>query len=143
MPGYVTVGCKLPHGLMLQLYRMEEHQEPVMAGGYRKVRRAVQDRPPVRLNGFARYLGQDVAHSIIMGTGITHGVDADFFAEWMLQNEDSDVVKKGLIFSQIKPSEIEAQARDHKSLKSGLEPIDPSNLPPEFKGKIETADRPA
>jgi hypothetical protein len=94
----------------------------------------------VKLNGFARWKGRDMAHEIRMGAGLTHGVDADFFAEWMRQNADSEVVKKGLVFAQAKPNEMEAQLRDHRTLKSGMEPIDPENLPSEFKGKIAKAE---
>lgn len=140
MPGVVSVGCKLPGGLQIQLFNMEKRTELVMGGGVREVDIATPASARVKLNGFARYLGADSEHAIISGTGITHGVDADFFAEWLKRNKDMDVVKKGLVFAQAKAGEVEAQARDHKSLKSGLEAIDPGNLPLEFKGKIQTAD---
>lgn len=140
MPGTVTVGCKIPTGMVLQLFRMEDHEEPVMAGGYRIVKRAMVDREPVKLNGPARYIGRDSAHTIISGSGITYNVDADFFAEWMKQNADHPAVKGKFIYAQSKPGEIEAQARDHRSLKTGLEGIDPNNLPEEFKRTIKTAE---
>ncbi len=140
MPDTVSVGCKIPNGLMLQLYRVETYDEQLMAGGTRKAKRAIPEGLPVKLNGCARRVGKDMPHQILMGAGITHGVDADFFNEWVRRNADSDVVKKGLVFSQTKPGEIEAQVKDHRTLKSGMEPIDPRNLPAEFKHKIETAD---
>lgn len=135
MPGTVTVGCKVPTGLKLQMYRMEDYSEPVMSGGTRTVKRAVPTGTPVILNGNARFIGKDTPREIRNGAGLTYGVDADFFAAWLVAHKDSDVVRNGLVFAQAKPGETVAQAKDHIPLKSGLEPIDPKNVGPEFKGK--------
>jgi hypothetical protein len=114
---------------------MEEHDEPMFGGGTKKVQRAVLASGTVKLNGCARFKGRDMPHDIRHGVGLTYGVDADFFAEWLKQNKDSDFVK--FVFAQSpKPGEIEAQAKDYRSLKTGLEPIDMNNLPQEFKGKV-------
>ena len=146
MPGTVTVACKLPTGLVMQLYQMQDVDEPLMAGGYRTVKRAFPETKPgfsqsVKLNGSARRVGRDSPHEIRNGVGLTFGVDADFFNEWMKRNADADFVRKGLIFAQTKTTEVDAQARDQQSLKTGMEPIDPKNLPAEFKNKIETAPK--
>lgn len=141
MPGTVTVGCKIPNGLVLRVFRMEDHDEPMFGGGTKTVKRAVAEPATVRLNGWARYKGQDLPYEVRHGAGLTYGVDADLFAKWLEQNKDSDLVRNGLVFAQApKPGEVQAQAKDHRSLKSGLEPIDPGNLPAEFTGKakIET-----
>lgn len=144
MPGTVTVGCKIPNGLMLQIYNMVDHDEPVFGGGVRVVKRAVQVGPRIKINGPARYMGQELPHDIKGGCGLTYGVDADFFAKWLEQNKDAPYVRNGLVFAQPtgKPGEIESQIRDHKKLKSGMEPLDLENLPPEFRNKIEKADAP-
>jgi hypothetical protein len=98
--------------------------------------------PPVKINGPARYAGLDLPHDIKGGCGLTYGVDADFFAEWLRLNRDEPYVKYGLVFAQPtgKPGEIDAQIKDHRKRMSGMEPLDPKNLPEEFKGKIEKAD---
>lgn len=110
-----------------------------MAGGYKTVSRATPMGGTVKLNGAARFVGRDMPHEIRHGAGLTFGVDADFFAKWMADNKESEIVKNGLVFAQTKANEIEAQARDHRKQATGLEPLDPRNLPAEFKGKIETA----
>ncbi len=143
MPGTVTVACKLPNGLVLQLFQMEDYDEPLLAGGYRRVKRARPETKDgfthkVKLNGCARRIGRDSPHEIRNGVGLTFGVDADFFDEWLKRNADADFVRKGLVFAQTKAREVEAQARDHRTLKSGFEPLDPKSLPDEFKGKIES-----
>jgi hypothetical protein len=143
MPGTLTVACKIPTGLTLQLFRMEEHVEPLFGGGQKKVMRAVRTHePPVTIKGPARYAGKDLPHDIKGGCGLTYGVDADFFNRWLEQNKDEPYVKNGMIFAQAsgKPTEIDAQINDHIKLRSGLEPLNPSDLPREFKGKIEQAD---
>jgi hypothetical protein len=145
MPGTVTVACKIPTGLILQTYIMEDHDEPLFGGGNKTIKRAVRSpHPPVKINGPARYAGLDLPHDIKGGCGLTYNVDADFFAEWLRQNRDEPYVKNGLIFAQPsgKSGEIDGQIRDHRKQMSGMEPMDPRNLPQEFKGRIEKADAP-
>jgi hypothetical protein len=141
----VTVACKIPCGLILQVYASEDWQEAVMGGGHRTAKRAFVNPKfkPVKINGPARAIGKDLPHEIRNGVGLTHGVDADLFAAWLEQNKDSDFVVKGMVFANVKPSEVDAVAKDHITLKSGLERIDPNNLPDEFRrgsNKITTAD---
>jgi hypothetical protein len=139
MPGTVTVACKIPNGLILQIYKMEDHNEAVMGGGWRKVSQAVKVGDPVKVNGPAKYVGKDALHEIRYGVGLTHGIDADFFEKWIKDNADSEVVKLKLIFASPKAGEVIAQAKDQISLKSGMEGLDRNNLPEEFRQKITTA----
>lgn len=136
MPGTVVVYCKIPSGLRIQLTRMEEYQEPVMAGGVRTVKRAVPEGPMVKLNGCARNHNKETTTDIRFGCGVTYDVDADMFSEWMKRHRDEPYVRNGLVFAQPKPGDAAAQAKDHTSLKSGLEPLDPQNLPAELKNGL-------
>ena len=88
MPGMVTVGCKLPNGIILQRYSMDEATEPLMGGGSRVVKRAAPQGERIKINGCARRPGVDAPHLIVHGAGITSNVDADFFADWLKQNQD-------------------------------------------------------
>ena len=139
MPGTLTVACKIPNGLILRVFVDEKYSVPVMAGGVKEVTRSRPTEWSQKLNGPARKIGQDVAHQIIHGAGLTHGVDADQFAIWLEQNKNSDFVVKGLVFGQPKANDTIAQAQEHRREITGLEPVDPTNLPAEFKRKIETA----
>lgn len=139
MAGTVTVACKIPNGLVLRVFVDETYSVPVMAGGIKEVKRSRPTEWSQKLNGPGRKIGQDVEHQIIHGAGLTHGVDADHFAKWLEQNRTADYVVKGLVFAQAKAADVVAQAQEHKREKSGLEPVDPENLPDEFKRKIETA----
>lgn len=139
MPGTVTVGCKIPCGFAMQLYTMEDASEPVMGGGWKTVKRASPLGKLVKLNGSAKAIGKDVPWDIKFGVGLTHGVDADFFAKWMEDNKESDIVKGGHIFCKTKTGEVLAEAKDKMSEKTGLEPIDRNDLPAEFKPTIKNS----
>ena len=135
MPGTVTVGCKLPHGLHLRVFRMEKRLVPVMGGGAREVEEAVP-AGRITIQGTRRRIDDP---RIVYGYALTHGVDADVWSEWLAQNKDSELVLKGLVFAHVKHTEAETTARANENVRSGFDPIDPKSLPPEFKGKIETA----
>lgn len=125
----LTVGCKLPHGIMLQLFQFEEVTEPVMGGGVRQsqIARPIAGYEPVKLNGFANYLNQPAQKLTYGGFGMTYGVPKDIFNQWMKDNKDSEIVKKGLVFAiEGEPSGAQLEGQNRKELKSGLEPLDPT-----------------
>jgi hypothetical protein len=105
MAGLVTVACKLPKGLILEI-----------AG-----------RPRVTVNGFSTPYGVVPQHTIIGGYGLTPNVDADFFEEWMMLNEGLDLVKNRFIFAYPKTADASANAKEMAAEKSGLEALDPDN----------------
>jgi hypothetical protein len=122
----------------MQLYKMEDWQEPILGGGWRNAKRAVPIGSPVVLHGPAKRIGADVPWDIRSGAGITHGVDADFFVKWMEDNKESDVVRGGHIFASAKIGDVVAEAKDRAKEKTGLERLDPKNLPAEFTKLIKT-----
>jgi hypothetical protein len=124
---------------MLQVFDFEEHSEPVMAGGFKTVKRARPRAWRQKLNGSARAIGKDTPYQITSAAGLTHGVDADMFALWLEQNKDNEFVTKGYVFAFAKPSEVAAEAANRVKDKTGLEAVDPTDLPPEFKRTIATA----
>lgn len=139
MPGTMSVACKIPNGLMLRVFAPDKVMVPVMAGGVKEVTRWRPTTWSQKLNGPAKRMGQEVGYQIMHGFGLTHGVDADQFALWLDQNKDTEMVRLGLVFGQAKPDAVIQQTNDHRNELTGLEPIDPKNLPAEFKRKIETA----
>ncbi|MDG4906026.1 hypothetical protein P9228_06130 [Mesorhizobium sp. WSM4898] len=128
----VTVACKLPHGLVLRLHEMVEQNEPTAGGSFRKVKRAQVIGQPVVLKGYLRRfdrrkepapMAQDSSYAL------THGVDADFFKKWLEQNKDLDAVRNNLVWAHTETDMVEGFIKEHEAQKSGLEPIDPNNLP--------------
>lgn len=105
--GTVTVACKLPHGLHLQL----------------------PGHPRVTVRGNAEPRGADLVNyrgkPIEAGYALTHGVDAAFWAQWLKLHEKMDIVAKGFIFAHAQTQSVKSHAREYEGLMSGLEPIDP------------------
>lgn len=97
----VTVACKLPHGLHLDL----------------------KGRERVTVRGTAVPFGT-AAHDI-GGFALTPNVDADFFAAWLEAYKNLEVVKRRLIFAYPKTQDATAQALELRDERSGLEPLDP------------------
>lgn len=135
----VTVACKLPHGVRLRTFNMEKDREPVMGGGTREVKKAVWDGREFVIKGVAAPAGMAPKARMMGGFALTPGVDKDFWEAWLAQNKESDMVKNGLIFAQTQGdrASLRDNVKDHVKQRSGLEPIDPNNLP--VKG-IEQAD---
>lgn len=94
----VTVGCKLPHGLVAQ----------------------VGDNSVV-------FKGANSA-LIIGGHGITENVDAAFWSSWLERNKGLEFVRKGLVFADAKADNTKAQAKEKSQVKTGLEPINPAEV---------------
>ena len=92
----VTVGCKLPNGLIIEV------------GGQ-----------SVELNGAN-------ASNIIGGHGITYDVDADLFNAWMKAHADRAMVRNGFIFAHEDAKNTKAEAREKTDNETKLEAVDPN-----------------
>ena len=126
----VTVGCKLPSGLTLQLYEMITVPTQVLGGGIREVEQArALPGEIIRLNGCRAPWGEHPGHEIKHGVGITFGVPKTFWEEWCRQNLDSPLLLSGTIFAQSDRKSLVDQAKDERERRSGLEPISPDKDP--------------
>lgn len=95
----VTVGCKLPHGLVLEL-----------------------DKQSVVLNGAN-------SSTIIGGYGLTEGVDKAFFDAWMEKNEHLPFVRNQTVFAQAKTEDARASALEKAGEKTGFEGMSDADMP--------------
>ncbi|EPE4838845.1 hypothetical protein ACSIZT_004277 [Yersinia enterocolitica] len=91
MSEVLTVGCKLPNGLVLE-----------------------QDGYQVELNGSNSSL-------VFGGYGLTEGVNKDAFDKWLSVHKDQPYVKNDLVFAQAKTNSAQAKASENAKVKSGLE----------------------
>ena len=138
MPGMVTVGCKLPHGLLIQLQKPETISRPVMGGGMKDVVEYQRTGELVKIHGYAHRRDKAPAAVLASPNCALTQVDADFFNEWLSQNRDMPAVKNGFIFARGKQDDARSEARSLDKHMNGLEPFDPENPVPEFRRKIET-----
>lgn len=134
MAGKVSVGCKLPHGLVLRVFNMIERDVPVMGGGSRTEKIAEQRAETATVHGWAHAQNAAPNCTIIGGYAITDGVDKDLWELWLSQNKNSDMVKAGLIFANEKSDSVSGKAKDGKDVRSGLERLDPAKM----NGRIKT-----
>lgn len=133
----VTVACKLPHGLRLRLQKQFTVREPSLNNESRTVEQWVPTGDEVVLKGVAHEFGQAPRAELAGGYALTPGVDKDFFEAWLAQNKDTEIVRQHLVFAQGQHESARAQATDQQEIRTGLEPLDPNNLP--IRG-VETAD---
>ncbi len=132
----VSVACKLPNGLILQLYKMETRSEATMMG-FRDVKVAVPVGERITLNGNAVHVDRAPKHEIMNGFGITRNVPAEFFTQWLKDNHDMKAVREGMIFACDSNGRMADESRDKQSIRTGLEPLDTSK--PVVPG-VRTAD---
>jgi hypothetical protein len=116
MPEVVSVGCKLPNGLHLDI-RADKPKD--WKNG--------DPMPPVTQRITLK--GRNEAR-VIGGDGITENVPKDVFDRWMAEHKDYAPVAKGLIFTHAKTAGVEAMAAERVDLKTGFEPTDPEKPGP-------------
>lgn len=94
-----VVGCKLPHGLHLDLKGKD---------------------------GTVRFtLKGNNASRIVGGYGLTENIPTDFMTEWLKRNKDHPAVKAGAVFMHTDGASAEARAKEGRSNTTGFEAIDP------------------
>jgi hypothetical protein len=134
----VTVASKFPMDFILRLYDFVKRYEPVMGGGTREVKIAERRRGSkefiVQGNSWPQNKGPH--QQLNFGYAITSGIPKAFWDEWLEQNKEADYVANGMLFAHAETASTMSEAREKEKEKSGLERLDPKNLP---KG-IETAD---
>lgn len=128
----VVIACKIPQGVILQNYEAVDGFEPVFGGGSRPIKSHQPVGPSVRINGCSRPLGSDPeAKRVIGGFALTFGVPKDFWDRWYAANQQLDMVKNGMIFAHESENKTVDQAKDMRTLKSGLEPLDTEGKKPD------------
>ncbi|NTI80447.1 hypothetical protein [Rhizobium rhizogenes] len=138
MTATVSVACKLPHGLELRVFDTIDSVESNAMGEIRAVKKAQPRGQAVTIRGYLEKQRPDQPMAARGSSyAITHGVDKEFFDAWLSQNKDHDAVRNKLIFASEKQDTVRGMTNEFKSTRSGLEPVDPNNLP---RG-IQTANK--
>lgn len=106
----VVVACKLPHGMICELGTL-----PVIKRW--------------KLNGAntAQIIG---VNPLVSQFGITTNVNKDDMEQWLKLHADLPFMKTGAIFIQKDTRSADAEAKEKQtSIKSGLEPLNPREMP--------------
>ena len=118
----VTIGCKLPNGFLMTIYKGEPVQLPRLGGGTVEETRAVPIGTPIKINGPAVPHGQRPAFVIAGGYALTPDVPADVAKAWFEQNKHSAMVKNEVVIMHDK--DTKGAAKERLEIRSGLEPLD-------------------
>ena len=110
---FITVGCKLPHGMHLDI-------QP-------------EGKPRTR-----HTLKGTNSSKVIGGFGLTE-IPKDFWEAWLALNKDIDPVSKGFVWAYPTMEGAEKKAIEKANLRHGMEPIDPQEDPRRPKG-VKTDD---
>jgi hypothetical protein len=126
---HVIVASKMPNDLILRLFKMGEENVPTPLG-FTKMNIGREIGQRVRINGSAIPFGVMPEYPLTNGYALTK-VEADFWDAWCEQNKDSDLLASGVLFAADSQQEAQAQALDQRKdgVKSGMEQVDPNNLP--------------
>jgi hypothetical protein len=134
MSATVTVCCRVPCGLILQLCKPAKTRIPLPGGGF--VEEVIHQKfgKAYRVNGYAKPAGQDLGVTVIGaprggGYAITEGIPEQFWEEWLAQNAEHDAVLNGMIFAADRKNEAVAEAKDKGALWDGLHPMEQSGDP--------------
>lgn len=121
------VGCKLPHGLKLELF---DKRASTDGKGVPLTRKLVAVQI-VKGNNAARIVG---------GYGLTENVPTAFMIEWLKQNAEHPAVSSGAIFMHNNGDGALARAKDGRGISTGLEAIDPIAEAKKFRLEAEPDD---
>lgn len=125
----VTVACKLPHGMHLELLNAAGHvEERVTIKGAR-----------LKTTPAGREITKDhlTTEDFGKGFGLTPNVSAAFWERWARENATYPPFARGMIFAQSDIANAEAQAAEMSGIVTGFEPIDPDKLPQGLKKRDE------
>ena len=116
----VTVGCKLPAGVILHLHTGGERDPKT---GFLIGIRVDESKGRVRLKG-------SNSRTVVGGFGMTSNVPKDFWEAWKDQNKDRPLFKNQIVFAVSDSASFGAVANELKNdASTGLEPINPEDLP--------------
>jgi hypothetical protein len=123
----IAVGCKLPNGIELRVFRKEMVSEPVMGGGVREVPLAVEIGR-IKLKGWWNNFGRHKPKEAVEAAyAVTTGVDKALFEKWRSDNKDSELVRNNIVIAHQSDEVVRKKTDEmNSSVPSGAEPLDPS-----------------
>ena len=120
----VWVGCKLPHGMRLQLFsRPVERDNPNSPNAFKP--------PPVKSEIVLKGANSLTTEFSVRGLApLRHEfavtpVPAEFWAQWIAEHADHDALRNGFIFVVDRERDVKGAAAERDDERTGLEPLKP------------------
>jgi hypothetical protein len=138
----VSVACKHPSGFVLRNFAPIRETEQVLGGGVRDVTVYRDTGEQFVIGGTAQRPG-DPRPPILAEGGyrITRNVPKTLWDAWYEANKASDIVRNRIMFASEKHEDVKAFSREHETVMTGLEGIDPTNPGKHVRG-IVPGDKP-
>jgi hypothetical protein len=120
----VTVGLKLPAGLILQVYEMADDWEGTPAGP-----RTIKKAKKISIGGVGQVVLKGYADPLKDMTKflpfhkLNHNVPKEFMDLWLTQNKDSDLLANGLLV--VHATDTKGAVKEVKDQRCGLEALIP------------------
>jgi hypothetical protein len=139
----VYAALKIPTGLVARVFDPAERQENTPLGTmtvkYFKPRRKPDDSDEITvvIPGYASDWKRNAAVAEFYKISGPH--DGEFMRTYMLQNKDSDIVRKHLLLIADDRASLEAMIKEHEKQSSGMGPLIPSTYD-RSTGKVEYHD---
>lgn len=131
----VTIGCKLPNGLVLESGYTVEHGNVVRTAGYKRLKLNGANQNRFQIVNNVREMSNPKA-PLHFEPGITENVDEAFFDKWVIDHRDSNIVRNKLVWKVKNRTEAKARAIGETQNDFGMEPRDPTKL----GGKVKKFD---
>jgi hypothetical protein len=129
MTEFVTVCCKLPMGLVIEIDELH-HEIPALGGGTKEVPTWKPSGRKITLNGAnAANPRSPNPGRAVAGYGLTE-VPKDFWDEWVEQHKGFGPLTNGSLFAQPTADRAQGQMREHEGVQTGLERLDPTKPGP-------------
>ena len=135
----VTIACKHPPGVIMRVFEWNEEDVPVFGGGVKRQQVARPTGDQVVIHGPGHPFGELPRFAMEGGYALTTNVDAEVWDTWLEQNRNSDLAKNNVITAYEKPDMAADWAKEHASVRSGLEGINPGTVK-DKDGKERPAD---
>lgn len=130
----VTVLCRLPSGVTLKLYDLDQLTQ--RATSETPIMQPAAPRRSVTLNGAKHDPRYHPAEGRLLGRAGRTQVDGEFWEAWRAQNTHNALLTDKLVFAEASPAKADSAMAEMSREKTGLEGNDPDNLPAEV-GKME------
>lgn len=122
----VFVASKITRGLYLDVFNPVEMTRRVVGGGVEKFTQMMRMPERVRIKPAVVGFGLLPNYPIIDGFSITRDVPADHWRKFVEQNSNYEPLTTGILAAFDTEADAIAYAKEHKELRTGLEPLDQS-----------------
>lgn len=116
MPETVTVACRLPHGMHLDVYRDRDAAKTMRSAG----------QNPLHLRSRVTLAGANKS-TLIGGCGITE-VPKDHWDAWLAAHKDEPYIRNGFIWATKSQMDAAQEAKSREKDKTGFEGADVSEV---------------